>query len=68
MKALEHCVNGWQDTADGTLESLYNDLQKLFQPMLLLTFIIELFFKNCKCPEKYAKWQENIYGSRFELL
>ena len=29
MKALKHCVNGWQDTADGILESLYNDLKKL---------------------------------------
>ena len=36
--------------------------------MLLLTLIIELFFKNCKHPEKYAKWQENIYGDEINYL
>ena len=30
--------------------------------MILLTFIIELFFKNCKHPERYATFVRNIYG------
>lgn len=29
MKALKHCVDGWQDNADGILDSLYNDLKTL---------------------------------------
>jgi hypothetical protein len=29
MRALRHCCDGWQDNADGRLESLYNDLKKL---------------------------------------
>jgi len=36
--------------------------------MIILTFIIELFFKNCKHPERYAEWKENIYGDEINHL
>lgn len=36
--------------------------------MILLTLIIELFFKNCKHPERYAEWIENIYGDEINHL
>ena len=36
--------------------------------MIILTLIIELFFKNCKHPENYAKWIENIGGDEINYL
>jgi chloramphenicol O-acetyltransferase len=33
-----------------------------------MTFIIELLFKNCKHPERYAEWRENIYGDEINYL
>lgn len=36
--------------------------------MILLTLIIELFFKNCKHPENYTKWIENIGGDEINYL
>ena len=36
--------------------------------MIVLTLIIELLFKNCKHPERYAEWIENIYGDEINHL
>lgn len=36
--------------------------------MILLTCIIEFFFKNCKHPEKYALFKENISGDEINYL
>lgn len=36
--------------------------------MIILTLIIEFFFKNCERPERYAEWKENIYGDEINHL
>lgn len=39
-----------------------------FLVFIVLDWMIELFFRNCKHPEKYATFQENIYGDEINYL